>query len=354
MSERGTAARSLARAAGGGLTRRALLRTAALAVLFGQTGALSGGSSAAVTAAPARVLKVTVFPGGRNLPLWVAEEKGFFAANDLTVQIALAPSSVDQLTRLIAGDVDIALTAVDNVIAYDEGQGEVPVTGRPDLFAFMGGDNGLLRLMVKPEIRTYADLKGQRLSVDALTTGYALVLRKMLGVNALRPDEYTLVAAGGTAQRWQALLKGEHAGTLLITPFEVLAHDKGFRLLGNAIDVLHRYQGTVGAARRAWAEAHHQELVDFIRAYRNALTWLYTPANREDGVQVLARNASLPPNLAREAFGILVDPVDGFAPAATPDMEGIRTVLALRSQYAAGGKALGSPLKYVDLRYYSQ
>ncbi|HKV43373.1 MAG TPA: ABC transporter substrate-binding protein [bacterium] len=128
-----------------------------------------------------------MFPGGFNLPLWVAQEKGYLAHRALAVQLTPTPSSVFQLTHLIAGEFDIAMTAMDNVMAYDEGQGEVVAPGRPDLFAFMGGDSGFLRLIVKPEIQTYADLRGKTLSVDALSTGYAFVLRKMLEVNGLGP-----------------------------------------------------------------------------------------------------------------------------------------------------------------------
>jgi len=46
--------------------------------------------------------------------------------------------------HLIDGKFDIAMTAIDNLIAYREGQGEEPVLGR-DLQAVMGGDTGFLR-----------------------------------------------------------------------------------------------------------------------------------------------------------------------------------------------------------------
>ncbi|HLW60976.1 MAG TPA: ABC transporter substrate-binding protein [bacterium] len=328
------------------MTRRQFLATTALTIL-------DASIPGRVVAAPqVQPLRVIVFPGGFNLPLWVAQEKGYLAQRGLAVQLTPTPSSVFQLTHLIDGEFDIAMTAIDNVIAYDEGQGEVLAPGRPDLLAFMGGDSGFLRLIVKPEIQTYADLRGKTLSVDAPSTGYAFVLRKMLEANGLGPKDYSLVPAGGVLERWQALLRGEHAGTLLVTPFEVLAQQRGFRLLGNALDVLRRYQGVVGAARRSWAATHRELLVGFIRAYRDALTWLYSPGNREEGIQILGRNAKFPSDLARKAFEILVDPFTGFAPAAAPDFEGIRTVLELRNQYTSPHKGLGGPLTYVDLRYY--
>ncbi len=206
-------------------------------------------------------LGVIVFPGGFNWPIWAAQEKGFFAREGLEVKLTPTPNSVFQLTNLIAGKFDIGMTAIDNVVAYQEGQGEAPITGTPDLFAFLGGDNGFLRLSVVPEVKTYADLKGKELSVDAMTTGYAFVLRKMVERGGLKEGDVTYVRAGGVLQRWEALKEKKHAGTMLITPFEIIAESMGFNRLGNAIDVFGHYQGLVGAARRSWAQANPEKVV---------------------------------------------------------------------------------------------
>ncbi|MGZ5648877.1 MAG: ABC transporter substrate-binding protein, partial [Usitatibacter sp.] len=92
-------------------------------------------------------LEVIVFPGGFNWPLWVGQEKGFFAANGMEVKITPTPNSVFQMQNLAAGKFDIAFSAIDNVVAYDEGQGEVPLAEMPDFFAFMGGQYGAVRLV---------------------------------------------------------------------------------------------------------------------------------------------------------------------------------------------------------------
>ena len=39
----------------------------------------------------------------------------------------------------MAGDFDIAMTPFDNVVGYQEDQGEVHFDTPPDLFVFMGG-----------------------------------------------------------------------------------------------------------------------------------------------------------------------------------------------------------------------
>jgi ABC-type nitrate/sulfonate/bicarbonate transport system substrate-binding protein len=303
--------------------------------------------------APMQTVNLIVFPGGFNWPIWVAQEKGFFQGNGIEVKITPTPSSVFQLTNLIDGKFDIAMTAIDNLIAYREGQGEVAKPG-PDLFAFMGGDNGFLRLVTVPEVKSYRALRGKQLSVDALTTGYAFVLFEILARNKLLKDkDYKVVTAGGVLQRFQALMEKKHAGTLLLSPFEVQAEARGFNRLANAIDVLGRYQGLVGGARKAWADQNREVVVGYIRAFSDAVDGLYEPGNKDEAIAIFLKNL---PNAnaqaAQTAYKVLLSPTDGFQQKARIDMEGVKTVLALRSKYGQPRKVLSDPTPYYDPSFY--
>jgi ABC-type nitrate/sulfonate/bicarbonate transport system substrate-binding protein len=302
---------------------------------------------------PPKNINLIVFPGGFNWPIWVAQEKGFFARNGVAVNVTPTPSSVFQLTNLISGKFDIAMTAIDNLIAYREGQGEEPVPG-PDLIAFMGGDNGFLRLVAVPEVNNYADLKGKTVSVDARTTGYAFVLFEMLERGGLQLDrDYTVVRAGGVLQRFQALMEKKHAATLLLSPFELQAEAKGFNRLGNATDVLGHYQGLVGGARKSWADANRDAVIGFIRAFSQAVDWLYDPKNKDEAIAIFRKNLpNVPEQGANAAYGVLLAPTGGFQKKAQIDMEGVRTVLRLRSKYAEPKKTLSDPARYYDESFY--
>ena len=77
-----------------------------------------------------RRVRLIVFPGGFNWPVWVAQAKGLFAGNGIDVAVTPTPGSVYQLTGLVEGRFDMAITLIDNVSRfYREGQGEVPVRG---------------------------------------------------------------------------------------------------------------------------------------------------------------------------------------------------------------------------------
>lgn len=300
-------------------------------------------------------LEVIVFAGGFNWPIWAAESQGYFAQNGVQVHLTPTPGSEYQLKNLIEGKFDIGVTAIDNVIAYQEGQGEATVSVKPDLFAFMGGDNGFLRLVTVPEVKSYADLRGRELTVDARTTGYAFVLEKLLQKGGLKESDYSLVKAGGVLARFEDLMQQKHAGTLLLSPFEVPAEAKGFTLLASAVDVLGHYQGLVGAARRGWARQHRAELEGYIRGYVAGLRWLYDPHNKEAAIALFREKLpAMSPELAAKSYDILLDPKQGFARRAEIDMKGVRTVLALRSEYGEPRNMLTDPGKYIDLSYYKE
>src|ERR687885_2174280 len=141
--------------------------------------------------------------------LVAAQANGFFERENLTVEVELTRGSIEQIRGLLEGRWDIAHTAADNVMAYDDREGA-------DLFVFAVADLGVGQtLVVRPDVTAYADLRGQPLGVDALDTGYAFVLRRMLEHNDLAWGDYQLLPVGSTPQRLQALREGRIAGALL-------------------------------------------------------------------------------------------------------------------------------------------
>src|SRR5918912_2786675 len=83
-------------------------------------------------------IELIAFPGAPNLPIFAAQEKGWFEEAGVRVNLTTTPNSAYQAENLVAGKFQIAGTAFDNVVAYQEGQGAVPLEEAPDFFAFMG------------------------------------------------------------------------------------------------------------------------------------------------------------------------------------------------------------------------
>lgn len=298
-------------------------------------------------------LKVIIFPGGFNWPIWVAQEHGFFARQALDVKTINTPNSTFQLTGLIKGDFDIAMTALDNIIAYREGQG-APGADGSDLVAVMGADNGFLRLASTGDVQTVGGLKGKQLSVDSLTTGYAFVLLEIMARNGMQINrDYTTVSAGGVLQRYNDLVQKKHAATLLIAPFDVMAKAQGANVLVDASEALGSYQGLVAGVRKSWANANPRAVTAYIKAYQESLNWLYNPANKPAALALFMKNV---PNSTAQAaetsYGILLDAKSGFDKTARIDLKGANTVVQLREKYGQPAKKLQPASAYYDGRFF--
>ena len=107
--------------------------------------------------------------------LAVGRAKGMFAAQGLSVDVMVTPNSTDQMRGLGNGSWQIVSTAFDNVLGWSGREGA-------EIIAIAQVAQGItLPVYVRPEIKTWEDLRGKPLAVDAVDTAYALVLRRVGG-----------------------------------------------------------------------------------------------------------------------------------------------------------------------------
>jgi ABC-type nitrate/sulfonate/bicarbonate transport system substrate-binding protein len=99
-------------------------------------------------------LKVIVFEGVQNLPIFAAQAQGYFRDENLTIDLTFTPNSWTLRDGLKDGLYDIAHTAVDNAVAMVD-------TANADVAVFMGGDNGFNGLFVQADINSIDDLRGK-------------------------------------------------------------------------------------------------------------------------------------------------------------------------------------------------
>ena len=326
------------------LTRRDALRLTGGALgVFGSAGLLLG--------QPPKPLRVVGFAGASNLPLWIGQERGFFGRQGVEPTFEITPNSVEMVRNLYAGRFDLAMTSIDNVVAYDEGQGEAGLSSNPDFVALFGIDDAMLSLVAMPEIKSIADLKGKTVSVDAMTTGFAFVLRNMLAKAGLSESDVVFSKVGGGAQRLQALLRGEQVATLLNAPLDSMAQSKGFVRLATARSIVGPIQGGVGMARRDTAARLANELEAFIRGFHESIQWLSQPSNRVDAAECIVRHMHVGQDEALQIYDRVLDPSAGIFRDMRINREGVDTVLRLRSAYGVPPKLLSNPDRYVDESY---
>jgi ABC-type nitrate/sulfonate/bicarbonate transport system substrate-binding protein len=298
-------------------------------------------------------LTVNGFGGAADLPVWVAQEKGFFAQQGLSVDFQQTRGSVAQFQDLMAGKFQIASTLLDNVVGYAEQQGEVKLDPPSDAFVFMGSHAGVNSLVVPANVDSYAGIKGGTVAVDAVSTGYAFMLFSMLEKNGLiLGRDYKAVAVGGPAGRFAALKDGRAQGALVAPPADVAAKAQGFNILGDTAHAIGPYQAGVYAARRTWAKDHDQEVVRFITAMVAAHHYIFD--NKAGAIEVLRKRLPAISEKDADAIYATSTTLGGFDRDARIDQAGVKTVLDLRSRYGPSKDVLSDPAKYIDLSYYQR
>lgn len=301
----------------------------------------------------AQELKIIAFPGAPNLPVFAALEQRYFAAEGLEVAFTATPSSTYQFEAFGAGQFDIAFTAFDNIVAYQEGQGAVALASPPDFRVIMGATQVELSAVVAPTIERATDLRGKSLALDAVGTGFAFVLYAMLEELGLSMADYQRVAVGATPDRWQSVKDGTHAGTITIEPFTSIARAAGFRVLRQSTETFPAYQGGIVAVRQGWAEQNADRVKAFIRGYLKGLDWTLAPENREQAAALLlAKMPEIKPGVVDKVLASVLSPRSGLTPRGEVLRDGMKTVLELRSRYGRPEKSLTDVDKYLSLSFY--
>ena len=250
-------------------------------------GLLAGCAATPPTPVPA-TLRVNVFPGSSNLPLLAAINKGFFAKRGLTIEVQNTPDSDSQRAGLPAGRFEIAIAAVDNAVAMVE-------VAKNDVIIVTGGDSGMNEFMVRPDINSFADIRGKSLAVDAPNTAYALVGKKILkNKGLLEGRDYSLKLAGGTQGRAAAMaVNPELAASMVNPPFSFTVRERGIKSLGRATDLAGPYQASGAFVMRSWAAQNVSALERYIAAYIEGTRYAMDPANRLERQSSLAREYQL-------------------------------------------------------------
>jgi ABC-type nitrate/sulfonate/bicarbonate transport system substrate-binding protein len=288
-------------------------------------------------------LAVIVFPGVQNLAMFAAQAKGFYAKRGLAVDLKFTVNSDELRGGLAEGKYQIAHSAIDNAFALKD-------KANADIAVVLGGDNSFNHLIVQPDIKSLAEVKGKTVVVDAINTAYAFQLYEMLKQKGVNKGDYEIKLAGGTALRLDAMLKDKgNVAAMMNPPFSTRAVKEGLKDMGTAAAALGAYQGTSAFVLRPWAQANSDTLVKYVQAYIEGWRWAFDPKNKAEVVKILVERLKLTEDVATQSFD---DTKSDSAKDGAVDMAGVNNVLKLRAQYEGGAPA--SPEKYLDLSYHKK
>ncbi|MCX5435671.1 MULTISPECIES: ABC transporter substrate-binding protein [unclassified Streptomyces] len=245
----------------------------------------------------------------------VAEELEFFTEAGVEVETVSIQSSLDQRDRLLSGNVDVGVTAMDNLVVWNAAGGDLRIVAQVETTT-------PLLLTANASVGTVEDLRGRKLGVDALANGFAVVLRHLLVEHGLALQECEFVPVGGVRERFEALRAGSIDATLLGPPLDELALREGHVALLSVADQVRDFpgQGIVAGAR---ALRESEGLVRYLRALEAARVWLHG-APPHEALDVLTRGGYV---AASARAALRTRPV-----SLAPERAGLARIVSMRDE----------------------
>jgi ABC-type nitrate/sulfonate/bicarbonate transport system substrate-binding protein len=234
-------------------------------------------------------------------PLHAAIKNGYFAAENIKVDLVFAQSNASVIQQLAAGSYNIAPSAgmVDPIRAASKGAPvaliRIVIPAPP------------YALLAKPAVNKIEDLKGKTIIIGGPKDITRIFTERMLAPHGLHQGDYDFVFAGATSARFAALKSGAVDAALLTTPFNFFAETEGYRNLGFTFDYLPKMPFAGMAVNRDWAVKNPGLVQRFLDAYDKGVAWFYDPQNRDAAIALQLQTSKIAKDDVEKAYTFLHD-----------------------------------------------
>jgi NitT/TauT family transport system substrate-binding protein len=253
-----------------------MLRTTTLAALL-----LAG----SVTATLADPVKIGLQPWLGYGPLWVAEQKGFFAAHGVDVVLSNFNWDQDMTAALASGNLDVVASATNTTIAS--------VAHGVDQKAFLVMDVSTTAdaILAGDGVSDIAGLKGKKVAFESGATS-DLLMNYALKVNGMRLADIEHVPMGAS-EAGLALLSGQVDAAVTYEPYisAALSKDSGYKVIFNASEKPGLISDVL-TARGDWIAANPALVEGMIEAWDDAIVFIR--AHPEEGGAMIAKAVGSP------------------------------------------------------------
>ncbi|MCC6887962.1 MAG: ABC transporter substrate-binding protein [Hyphomicrobiales bacterium] len=266
------------------------------------------------------------------LPVWMAQESGFYAANGLQVEIVNMGGGSRGARELEAGRIDLMRVGMSSVVQANRAGGDLRlVASMSNVIRFV--------IAVAPGVTTAADLKGGVIGISSFGSESDSTVTLALERLGMTRADVTVKEYGGGAKRLAAVRAGEIKATAINEPTTSQAREQGIPILIDlaAERIPWLFSGVV--VRRADLAARRELVLRFLRAViEGNYVALSDPARAK---AVLARELKV-------ANTRIIDiSYEDFRAQSPPDMEisipGVENVLKV-----TGGSGSRKPADYID------
>ena len=257
--------------------------------------------------------------------LWVAQERGFFAKNGLDAQAIFIPGSPTLIASLSTGDVHFGYTGGTATLGAAVGGLDIKM-----IAAF--ANHVQTDLVVRPEIKTPADLRGKRIGVTSIGgTGWmsAMLGLEQIGLNAER-DKILLAAFGDQRVITQALETGTIQGGSLAGVFGQRLKRAGYHFMGELEKI--PLVGTSIVVKSDYLAKQQSIARNTLRALIESHAFIHNPANRAAVIEITSRKLGITdPVAANDGYEDYVRRSDRNPSISVEGLKNIQRFMKLRN-----------------------
>jgi ABC-type nitrate/sulfonate/bicarbonate transport system substrate-binding protein len=284
--------------------------------------------------------------GTSSVYLHIAEKKGFFAREDIKLERITIPGGTDKMVvALEHGAVDVTQTATPYLI-------QAVIRGSDAIGVASETANPIYSLIVKPEIASFANLKGRLIGLSLPVDTISISMRKLLALKGLGDGDYRVKELVGTPVRFECLKRGECDGVPLGQPDDLIALTEGYRRLGLSTEAVSSFQFQLLAVKRSWAVNNKETLVRFIRAIATTFRFIRDPANRDEVIKTMVAVTGSTEDIARQTLALYFEPDRGVMPKqGEVSIAGLAQVIAFMGDGGMLARPLPQPERFIDLQY---
>src|SRR5213594_4329160 len=280
------------------------------------------------------------------LQFTIAQRKGFFSREGINLaMVPIEGGANNMMAALDKGTVEITRTAtpylIQAVLKGSEGVAIASETLTP-----------IYSLIAKPDIKSFADLKGKTVGLSLAVDTISISTRKLMAMNSIREGDFKVKELVGTPARADCLRKGECDAVPLGQPEDFLLMQQGYRRLGVSTDAMANFQFVVSAVRRSWGEKNKGALVGYVRALASAYRFMRDPAHRDEVVRIVVDTTGSSEEIARQTLSLYFEPDRGVVPKQGEiDVKGFAEVIRVMGEAGEFKPPLPPVERFIDLQY---
>src|SRR5882724_1154592 len=281
-----------------------------------------------------------------SLPLTIAERKGFFVREGLHLEVVPIPGGTDRIVAALdKGEIDAGKNATPYLIqAVLKGSDAVAIVAQTT--------NPVYSLIVRPEIKSFADLKGKLIGLSTSGDTITLSTVRLLAHKGIKASDFQAKAVVGTGARFDCLKSGECVAVPMGQPEDLGAIKQGYARLGFTYEAGADLIFNVDMTRRGWGEKNKETLRHFVRAFAAAYEFMNNPKNRAEVTSVVKDSLKVSEEIATEIFAPYMEPEKNVLPKRGElSVQAINQVLVLMAEAGVVPTLVPPAERFVDLQY---